>query len=62
MTYLHVRLTNDERWNYHPEPGHDVAWLAVNRGTLHVAGATLLEGERNSVAFKDTPGVAALYR
>ena len=41
MTYLHVRLQDGERWNYQPSTDHDVAWLAVNEGKLHVAGAVL---------------------
>ena len=41
MTYLHVRLEDGERWRYEPAAGHDVAWVAVNEGKLHVANAVL---------------------
>jgi len=39
VTYLHVRLRDGERWTFEPHAGHDVAWLAVSRGHLIVAGA-----------------------
>lgn len=38
VTYLHVRLHDGERWTFEPRDGHDVAWLAVSRGHLIVAG------------------------
>jgi redox-sensitive bicupin YhaK (pirin superfamily) len=38
VTYLHVRLRDGERWTFEPHAGHDVAWLAVSRGHLVVAG------------------------
>jgi redox-sensitive bicupin YhaK (pirin superfamily) len=38
INYLHVRLSAGERWRYTPPAGHVVAWLCVQRGTLHVAG------------------------
>ena len=41
ITYLHVRLEDGETWRYAPEPMHDVMWLAVNEGKLHVANTTL---------------------
>lgn len=44
VTYLHVTLKDGERWTFSPNAGHDVAWLAVNKGAL-VAGGTRLEGE-----------------
>src|SRR6185295_14732674 len=34
VTYLHVRLSDGERWTYEPPAAHDVAWLAVSRGGL----------------------------
>lgn len=37
INYLHVRLEDGERWRYRPPPGHNVAWLAVDRGRLHAA-------------------------
>ncbi|NPE52331.1 pirin family protein [Dickeya dadantii] len=44
ITYLHVRLTDGERWTYQPGADHDTAWLALNSGKLHV-GDTVLERE-----------------
>ena len=41
LAYLHVRLEDGETWRYPPPPDHDVAWLAVNRGKLHVAGTVV---------------------
>ena len=34
MTYLAVDLKAGERWSYQPAREHDVAWVAVDRGTL----------------------------
>ncbi|MEJ0085265.1 MAG: pirin family protein [Pseudomonadota bacterium] len=34
INYLHVRLEDGQRWRYQPPRGHDVAWLAVDRGSL----------------------------
>ena len=50
MTYLHVRLADGESWRYRPAPGHDVAWLAVHEGKLHVAGAAL---QREMAVFEE---------
>ena len=50
ITYLHVRLKDGEGWTYVPEPGHDLAWLALNAGQLAVAGMTL---ERELAVFAD---------
>lgn len=41
ITFLHVRLADGERWTYQPAADHDIAWLALNSGKLHTAGATL---------------------
>jgi hypothetical protein len=41
VTYLHVRLRDGERWTFEPHAGHDIAWLAVSRGHLIVAGAVV---------------------
>lgn len=54
MTYLHVRLPDGEAWRYQPPNEHDVAWLAVNEGRLHVAGATVT---RRMAVFEDGDGV-----
>jgi redox-sensitive bicupin YhaK (pirin superfamily) len=37
INYLHVRLADGERWSYSPPAGHNVAWLAVDRGSLLAA-------------------------
>ncbi|MHB8813968.1 MAG: pirin family protein [Steroidobacteraceae bacterium] len=34
INYLHVHLEAGQRWRYVPPQGHDVAWLAVDEGTL----------------------------
>jgi redox-sensitive bicupin YhaK (pirin superfamily) len=39
MTYLHVQLEAGEGWSYVPADGHDVAWLAVDRGLLRTPSA-----------------------
>jgi len=38
LLFLHVRLSDGERWQLTPEAGHDVGWLHVSAGALHVAG------------------------
>jgi hypothetical protein len=57
MKYLHVRLQDGERWHYQPPTLHDVAWLAVNDGKLHVAGATIA---RQVAVFEDGDGALEL--
>jgi redox-sensitive bicupin YhaK (pirin superfamily) len=37
INYFHVRLKDGERWSYAPPHGHNVAWLAVDRGRLHAS-------------------------
>jgi redox-sensitive bicupin YhaK (pirin superfamily) len=44
MTYLAVDLKAGERWRYQPARGHDVAWVAVDEGTLR-ASAPVTAGE-----------------
>jgi redox-sensitive bicupin YhaK (pirin superfamily) len=39
LTYLQVDLGPGERWSYRPPAGHDVAWVAVDQGTLKVPSA-----------------------
>jgi redox-sensitive bicupin YhaK (pirin superfamily) len=41
VNVLHVRLDEGEHWKYTPPPGHDVAWVHVDRGTLRAAGERL---------------------
>jgi redox-sensitive bicupin YhaK (pirin superfamily) len=44
ITYLHVRLGDGQAWRFQPGPNHDLAWIAVNQGKLHV-GSTILQRE-----------------
>jgi len=37
MTYLAVTLKAGQRWSYHPEKGHTVAWAAVLDGALRTS-------------------------
>jgi redox-sensitive bicupin YhaK (pirin superfamily) len=41
VNYFHVRLKEGQHWRYAAPAGHNVTWLAVERG-----GLTLQEGER----------------
>ncbi|VFR21786.1 Pirin-related protein [plant metagenome] len=50
ITYLHVRLADDERWTYYPAPNHDIAWLATNAGRLQIGDAVL---ERELAVFAE---------
>ena len=50
VAYLHVRLDDGARWAFTPEPGHDVAWLAVNQGALRAAEERL---ENEMVVFEE---------
>jgi|SRR5882672_295705 len=34
INYFHVRLKDGQHWRYTPPRGHNVAWLAVDRGHL----------------------------
>jgi redox-sensitive bicupin YhaK (pirin superfamily) len=57
MTYLHLRLQDGETWRYEPPVDHDVAWLAVNEGKLHVAGAVV---RRRMAVFEEGDGALEL--
>ena len=50
VTYLHVQLSDGQRWTYQPDPAHDLAWLAVNRGTLVTVSGSL---ERELAVFEE---------
>jgi len=41
VNYFHVRLKEGQHWRYAAPEGHNVTWIAVDRG-----GLTLQEGER----------------
>jgi redox-sensitive bicupin YhaK (pirin superfamily) len=53
LAYLHVRLQDGEAWRYQPPIDHDVAWLAVNDGKLHVAGTVVA---RRMAVFEEGDG------
>jgi redox-sensitive bicupin YhaK (pirin superfamily) len=36
VNYFHVRLKDGQRWRYAPPEGHNVTWLAVDRGGLRL--------------------------
>jgi redox-sensitive bicupin YhaK (pirin superfamily) len=57
MTYLHVQLKDGETWRYEPSASHDVAWLAVNEGKLHVGGAVI---KRQMAVFDEGNGALEL--
>lgn len=39
INYFHVRLKDGELWRYVPPRGHNVGWLAVDKGRLHASEA-----------------------
>jgi redox-sensitive bicupin YhaK (pirin superfamily) len=57
LAYLHVRLQDGEAWRYQPPVDHDVAWLAVNDGKLHVAGTVVA---RRMAVFEEGDGALEL--
>ena len=57
LAYLHVRLKDGEVWRYQPPADHDVAWLAVNDGKLHVAGTVVA---RRMAVFEEGDGALEL--
>jgi redox-sensitive bicupin YhaK (pirin superfamily) len=57
MNYLHVRLKDGERWRYVPPAGHDVAWLAVDTGSLR---ASLSIGAGELAVFEESNGAIDL--
>jgi redox-sensitive bicupin YhaK (pirin superfamily) len=57
LAYLHVRLEDGESWRYQPPADHDVAWLAVNDGKLHVAGTVVA---RRMAVFEEGDGALEL--
>ena len=34
VNYFHIRLKDGQHWRYTPPPGHNVAWLSVDKGRL----------------------------
>ena len=43
INYFHIRLQDGQRWHYTPPAGHNVAWLAVDKGRLQ-STETIREG------------------
>lgn len=41
ITYLHVQLKDGERWVYEPGSDHNIAWVSVHAGRLHISNETL---------------------
>jgi len=37
INYFHVRLRGGETWRYMPPAGHNVAWLAIDKGLLNAS-------------------------
>lgn len=52
INYLDVDLRAGERWRYQPPAHHELAWIAVHRGRVHV-GEAIRAGEM--VVFEDGP-------
>ncbi|RZK16479.1 MAG: pirin family protein [Flavobacterium sp.] len=50
ITYLHVKLNDGDKWIYQPDSRHDVAWVAVNQGKLHVSDSVL---QKEMVVFSE---------
>jgi redox-sensitive bicupin YhaK (pirin superfamily) len=57
LAYVHVRLQDGEAWRYQPPVDHDIAWLAVNDGKLHVAGTVVA---RRVAVFEEGDGALEL--
>ena len=53
---LHVRLKHGQRWRYTAPDGHNVTWLAVDRGGLQLQLGERVHAQRIAV-FADSPGV-----
>jgi redox-sensitive bicupin YhaK (pirin superfamily) len=51
INYFHLRLKDGESWRYTPPRGHNVGWLAVDKGSLH-GGEVVGSGEL--VVFDDS--------
>jgi redox-sensitive bicupin YhaK (pirin superfamily) len=58
INYLDVQLKAGERWNYRPPAGHEVAWLAVSKGTVQV-GEPVAAGEL--VIFDESTADLAIH-
>ena len=45
LSYLHVSLKAGETWTFSPETGHEVAWVAMYKGSVDVSNTQATEGE-----------------
>jgi redox-sensitive bicupin YhaK (pirin superfamily) len=50
ISYLHVQLADGEYWTFDPPKDHDVLWIAIDEGRIHVSGETL----SNEIAIFDS--------
>lgn len=50
ITYLHVQLADGEYWTFDPSKDHDVLWIALDEGSIHVSGETI----SNEIAIFDS--------
>jgi redox-sensitive bicupin YhaK (pirin superfamily) len=57
INYLDIELAAGERWTYQPPLNHQVAWLAVSRGTIY-APEPVSAGEL--VAFEESSGAISI--
>jgi redox-sensitive bicupin YhaK (pirin superfamily) len=58
INYLDVQLAAGERWTYGPPTDHQVAWLAVSKGTVH-APDPIVAGEL--AVFEESNGAIAIH-
>jgi redox-sensitive bicupin YhaK (pirin superfamily) len=56
LNCFHVRLKDGQRWRYVAPDGHNVTWLAVDRGGLHLQDGGRVYWEQIAV-FGDSGGV-----
>jgi redox-sensitive bicupin YhaK (pirin superfamily) len=57
INYFHVRLQDGEYWRYSPPRGHNVAWLAVDKGRLH---ASQVVGSGELAVFEESQEVVGV--
>ena len=55
LNYLAVRLKAGDRWQFQPELGHTVCWIAIQTGALQVDGQILDAGELVVFEQSDLP-------
>jgi redox-sensitive bicupin YhaK (pirin superfamily) len=56
INYFHVRLKDAQRWRYAAPNGHNVAWIAVDRGCVWLPGKGRVLREQIAL-FGDSRGV-----